>query len=52
MPEVLSSRPKSLRTYAAIGVFLAVYAGVMVLVLAPRDMIAAQPGAAVYSTDN
>lgn len=52
MPEVLPSRTRPLRTYAALALFLAVYAGVMVLVLAPRDLIAVQPGAAVYGVDN
>ena len=52
MPEVLTSRTRPLRTYAAIALFLAVYAGVMVLVLAPRDLIAAHPGSAVYTDDN
>lgn len=45
MPEVLPSRPKPVRTYAAAAVFLLVYLGVLVLVFAPKDMIAADTGA-------
>jgi len=52
MPEVLPSRAKPTRTYAAIVLFLAVYVGVLVVVFAPREMIAAQPGAAIYGADN
>jgi hypothetical protein len=52
MPDLLPSRAKSLRTYAAIALFLAVYVGVLVVVFAPRDMIAVQSGAAFYGTDN
>lgn len=52
MPEVLPSRARSRRTYAAIAMFLVVYLGVLVLVFAPRDMIAAQSGAAFYGADN
>jgi hypothetical protein len=52
MPEVLPSRARPVRSYAAIALFLAVYAGVLILVLAPREMIAVQSGVAVYGTDN
>lgn len=52
MPEVLPSSAKPVRTYAAIALFLAVYVGVLVVVLAPREMIAVQSGAAFYSGDN
>lgn len=49
MPEVLPSRhqspSRSRRTYAAVALFLIVYLGVLGVVLAPRDMIAAQTGA-------
>lgn len=48
MPEVLPSRAKPMRNYAAIALFLVVYLGVLGVVLAPRDMIAAQSGAALY----
>ena len=52
MTEVLPSRPRSKRTFAAIAVFLVVYLGVLVVVFAPREMIASQSGAAFYGTDN
>ncbi|WP_164517328.1 hypothetical protein [Tabrizicola piscis] len=52
MPEVLPSRPRSKRTYAAIALFLVVYLGVLIVVFAPRDMIAVQSGAAFYGVDN
>ncbi len=45
MTQVLPSRSRPIRTYAAIALFLAVYVGVLVLVFAPKDMIAAQSGA-------
>lgn len=45
MPNVLPARPRTIRTFAAVAVFLAVYAGVLVVVFAPKDMIAAQSGA-------
>jgi hypothetical protein len=52
MPEVLPSRPRPTGTYAAIAVFIVAYLGVLVLVLAPRDMIGVDAGAAIYSTEN
>ncbi len=56
MTEVLPSRPRtnprSKRTYAAVAVFLMVYLGVLVVVFAPREMIASQSGAAFYGADN
>lgn len=51
MTEVLPSRSTPIRTYSALAVFLAVYVGVLVVVFAPRDLIAVQSGAAVYSQD-
>jgi hypothetical protein len=45
MPHVLPSRARSIRTYAAVLVFLAVYAGVLALVFAPKDMMGVQTGA-------
>lgn len=45
MTQVLPPRTRTIRTYAAIALFLAVYAGVLVVVFAPKDMIAAQSGA-------
>lgn len=52
MTEVLPSRPRSKRSYAAVALFLFVYLGVLVVVFAPRDMIAVQSGAAFYGADN
>ncbi|HMS95471.1 MAG: hypothetical protein JNN02_05390 [Tabrizicola sp.] len=52
MPAVLPSRSSPIRTYSAIALFLVVYAGVMVLIFAPRDFIAADSGAAVYSSQD
>ena len=52
MREVLPSRPKPVRSYAAIALFLVVYVGVLVLVFAPREMIAVQSGAAIYGTED
>jgi hypothetical protein len=45
MPEVLPSRSRTLRTYAAVALFLAVYVGVLIVVFAPKEMIAARTGA-------
>lgn len=45
MPEVLPSRSRTLRTYAAVALFLVVYVGVLIVVFAPKDMIAVQSGA-------
>jgi asparagine N-glycosylation enzyme membrane subunit Stt3 len=52
MSEVLPSRPRSKRSYAAIALFIVVYLGVLVVVFAPRDMIASQSGAAFYGAEN
>ncbi len=57
MTQVLPSRQeaplraKSIRTYASVLVFLAVYAGVLVVVFAPKDMISAQTGAIFAGND-
>jgi hypothetical protein len=45
MPQVLPSRPKTIRTYAAVALFLAVYVGVLIFVFAPKEMIAVRSGA-------
>jgi hypothetical protein len=45
MPEALPSRAKSARNLAAGALFLIVYLGVLVLVFAPRDLIAVDTGA-------
>lgn len=52
MPAVLPSRSTPIRTYSAIILFLAVYAGVLVLVFAPHDMIAVESGVAVYGAED
>lgn len=41
----LPPRPRSLRTYAAVLVFVAVYLGGLAFVLAPKDSFAVQSGA-------
>jgi hypothetical protein len=56
MTDVLPSRQapvraKSIRTYGAVFLFLAVYAGVLVVVFAPRDMISAETGAIFAESD-
>lgn len=50
MPDVLPSRPRTIRTYAAVALFLAVYLGVLILVFAPKDMMGVQTGA-VFAED-
>ena len=45
MPQNQPPRTKPMRTYASVFMFLAVYLGVLVLVFAPKDMIATQTGA-------
>ncbi len=47
MSDVLPSRARPTRNYAAIALFLAVYAGVLLIVLAPRDMIAVESGSVI-----
>jgi hypothetical protein len=57
MPDVLPSRhaatprAKSIRTYASVLLFLAVYAGVLVVVFAPKDMLTAETGA-IFAGNN
>lgn len=46
----LSPRPRTLGTYAAAAVFLAVYLGGLAFVLAPKDLFAVQSGA-VFAED-
>lgn len=45
MPQVLPARNRTFRTYAAVALFLVVYVGVLIVVFAPKDMIAVQSGA-------
>jgi hypothetical protein len=57
MTDVLPSRQaeparaKSIRTYASVFLFLAVYVGVLVVVFAPREMISAETGAIFAGAD-
>jgi hypothetical protein len=57
MTDVLRSRhpaparARSIRTYAAALLFLAAYAGVLIVVLAPREMISAETGAIFAGSD-
>jgi len=46
----LPPRPRSLRTYAAILAFVAVYLGGLAFVLAPKDLFAVQSGA-IFAED-
>ena len=49
--QAAPARAKSIRSYAAVMLFLAVYVGVLVVVFAPRDMISAETGAIFAGTD-
>jgi hypothetical protein len=49
--QAAPSRTRSIRTYASVLLFLAVYAGVLVVVFAPRDMISAETGAIFAGSD-
>lgn len=51
MTQILQSRTRPARTYAAVALFLAVYAGVLVFVFAPKDMIAVQSPTAFVASD-
>jgi hypothetical protein len=51
MTQVLQSRTRPARTYAAIALFLAVYAGVLVFVFAPKDLISVQSPTEVAASD-
>ena len=51
MTQILPSRTRPARTYAAVALFLAVYAGVLVFVFAPKDMIAVQSPTALVAYD-
>lgn len=52
MSAVLPRRSTPIRTYSAIALFLLVYIGVLVLIFAPREMIAVQSGVAVYGAQD
>jgi hypothetical protein len=45
MRDILPSRTRPTRTYAAIALFIVVYLGVLGVVIAPKDMITVQTGA-------
>jgi hypothetical protein len=45
MPQALPARTRTLRSYAAVALFLAVYLGVLIVVFAPKEMIGVQSGA-------
>jgi hypothetical protein len=49
--QAAPARAKSIRTYASVLLFLAVYAGVLIVVFAPRDMISAETGAIFAGSD-
>ena len=51
MSDYMPPRPHPVRTYAAVAVFLAVYALTLLIVVAPRDMIAAQSGSIIREAD-
>lgn len=51
MTQILPSRTRPARTYAAVALFLAVYAGVLVFVFAPKDMISVQSPTALVASD-
>lgn len=51
MTQALQSRPRSFGNYAAVALFLAVYAGVLVFVFAPKDLISVQSPTALIATD-
>ncbi len=51
MTQILQSRSRPARTYAAVALFLVVYVGVLVFVFAPKDMIAVQSPTALLETD-
>ena len=51
MTQTLPARPLPLRSYSALAVFILVYLGVLFVVLAPREMIAAQPGNILREAD-
>lgn len=52
MTEVLPNRSVSIRTYSAIALFLVVYVVVLVLIFAPRDLIAVDSGVAFYGSED
>jgi hypothetical protein len=51
MTQVLPTRSRPARNYAAVALFLAVYVGVLVFVFAPKDIFAVQSPTALLQTD-
>ena len=51
MTQILQSRPRPARTYAAVALFLVVYVGVLVFVFAPKGLITVQSPTALLETD-
>jgi hypothetical protein len=51
MPDVLPSRTRSAKPYAALVLFIAVYLGVLGFVFAPKDLIAVQSGSVLVDND-
>lgn len=51
MTQILQSRNRPARTYAAVALFLAVYVGVLVFVFAPKGFITVQSPTALLETD-
>ena len=51
MTQVLPTRSRPARNYAAVALFLAVYVGVLVFVFAPKDIFSVQSPTALLQTD-
>ncbi len=51
MTQVLPTRSRPTRNFAAVALFLAVYVGVLVFVFAPKDIFAVQSPTALLQTD-
>ena len=51
MTQILQSRTRPARTYAAVALFLAVYAGVLVFVFAPNDFLSVQSPTALVASE-
>ena len=51
MTQILQSRTRPARTYAAVALFLAVYAGVLVFVFAPKDFLSVQSPTALVASE-
>jgi hypothetical protein len=51
MSQVLPPRTNPSRSYGAIAAFILVYIGVLLVVLAPRDLIMVQSGSELRESD-